>query len=92
MITEAVANWFLGLVAGLVGLLPEPSAGAVEASESFTGRLDQVISQVANLGPIVPFEAIAVSAGVMFAFMGFALVFQVSRIVLSVATLGGGSV
>lgn len=90
MITEAIATWFLNAVAWLVDLLPSPTAEMVSSGQSFTGRIDQVINQVANLSPVVPFEGIAVAAGVLFAFMAFAIVLQVSRIVLSFVTLGGG--
>lgn len=92
MITEAVANWFLTGVAAMVGLLPEPSSDMVAASGQYTGSMSQVINQVANLGPIVPFGHIAAAAGILAGFLAFALVLQVSRIVISISTLGGGSV
>lgn len=92
MVTESIATWFLNSVAGLVGILPEPSQQMRDAAGSFEGRIDQIVESIANLNPIIPFDGIAAAAGIMLAFIGIATVLQVSRIVISVFTLGGGSV
>ena len=91
MITEAIANWFLMFPTFAVSLLPSPSPGMVAAGEQYSGALSQVINQVANLGPIIPFGQIGIAAGIMLAFIAFATILQVSRIIISVVTLGGGA-
>lgn len=92
MITEAVANWFLSIVAWLIALIP-PLPGTVGTNlDQYEGRLDQVLEQVSYLSPVVPFDAIAQASLTLSVFIMIATVMQVSRIVVSVATLGGGSV
>ncbi len=92
MITSAVANFFLGLTAGLIGLVPGLSDDALASLDDFDGSIGSLFAQVAKLGPIIPFDDIALAAFILSAFLVIALAFQIGRVVLSFVTLGGGSV
>lgn len=92
MITEAVANFFLGIVSTLLGWLPDMPADADAAIASFDGRLTTVVSYVSKFDPIIPFDMIGVAAAILGTFTAIAFVLQLLRITLSFVTLGGGAV
>lgn len=92
MITEAVANWFLRLVATVVSWVPPLPDEADAALDSVPGYLASVAGYVAKFDPLVPFAALNVAVGITLAFWITAAAIQAARIVASFATVGGGGV
>lgn len=91
MITEAVGDWFLYLVAGVFSLLPDTSPEQEASWQAFGGHLSEVVDYISKFGPIVPFEQIGIAAVVLSAAALTALSIQGARIVASFVTLGGGA-
>lgn len=92
MITEAIGNWFLALVASLIGLVPALPAAATSALDSFPTTLGNVVAYIGLFGPVAPFSQMAIALGINLAFWVIAILLQGTRIVLSYVTLGGGGV
>lgn len=92
MITDAVSTWFVGVVASVVGTLPELPPEAQESLANFHVGLGDVMTYIGYFSPLIPFDQIAMAAGLLLVFWIAALVWQGARIVLSFVTLGGGSV
>lgn len=92
MITEAVCNFFLDIVATMLGWLPTMPPEADTAVREFDGRVATVVEYVAKFDPIIPFDMIGVAALILGVFTAVAFVLQLLRITLSFVTLGGGAV
>lgn len=92
MITEAIANWFLGLCATVIGWLPDAPTAVDTAVGDFSGQIGEVLTFIAKFDPIIPFDQIGVAAAIIGVFAGLALAVQIGRIGISIFTLGGGGV
>ncbi len=92
MITEAVCNWFLDMVATVIGWLPSWGPDAQAAVAGFDGHLTSLVAYVAKFDPIIPFDMIGVAAGILGVFATLAFFIQIARITVSFVTLGGGGV
>lgn len=89
MITEALGNWFLGLVAALLSFLPTNSPP--EWLTTIGGAVGTVYGYASLMGAWFPVTlvrnvALAVIASILIGF-----VIKVVRIVASFVTVGGGS-
>lgn len=92
MITEAIANFFLGITATVIGWFPELPPDGDAAVRGFDGQLLTVVQYVAKFDPIIPFDLIGSAAIILGTFTAVAFVLQLARITLSFVTLGGGAV
>lgn len=89
MITEAIIWVFSRLVAFLVGLLPGWEAPAWLTST--TSTLGNAVGHVGMLDGWLPIRAIGTVVVFILACAGLALALRFGRMLLSVATGGGGS-
>ena len=91
MITAALLDWWSGLVGALSGLVPGIPDQVQSMVDSFVLSFGTVAFKVAMLGPVVPFDVLAVCWAVLWVGIAAGLVIEVARIVLSYLTFGGGA-
>lgn len=92
MITDSVVSWFMGTLGGILGTVPHLPDPIIEAFGSTLGQLTAIGVHVSNFGPLVPFAALGYALVITAAFWAVTITIQVTRIVASFVTLGGGSV
>ena len=89
MITEAIIVVFSKVVAFLVGLIPGWTAPAWLSD--VTGTMGDAVGNITMLSGWVPVQAVGTVCAFTLACFSIALGIRLARIVLSLATGGGGS-
>lgn len=92
MVTDAIWEAIVTAIVWVIELFPDAPPEISDGIGGFASNVSSVIGSIAKLGPVIPFQQISLSAGIIFGMWIFAILVQSIRFALSAFTGGGGTV
>ena len=90
MITEAIINFFTGLLSGFLDLLPGVPAPVKAEFDALPGQVQSVVDTVVKLNPIVPLDQVEVALRIWVGCLSVAFTIAVVGKAISLFSGGGG--
>lgn len=82
MITQGIIDFLVGILVGVLELVPQPPASVMLLTFDALAAWSSLLSSVANLGVLIPFELLGVAVAAFGAYVAFWASLMVIRFLL----------